>query len=153
MSLLILNHLDRESLQISVHQHCNHFVHHFVHPVVLLLHSSVMLYSFLRSSLDTTHIALELRSLIYFYVQSHYLYLILCLDCHLSHMTPEQTYQTLPQHLPNNALDGVVEKKTSFFGKIKKVDQKREVFADVLNLLKAAFQDSYLCNADSCCAA
>ena len=83
--------------------------------------------------------------MIYLYVQSHYLYLILCLDCHLSHMTPEQTYQTLPQHLPNNALDGVVEKKTSFFGKIKKVDQKREVFADVLNLLKAAFRDSYLC--------
>ena len=85
------------------------------------------------------------RHVIYLYVQSHYLYLILCLDCHLSHMTPEQTYQTLPQHLPNNALDGVVEKKTSFFGKIKKVDQKREVFADVLNLLKAAFRDSYLC--------
>jgi len=51
----------------------------------------------------------------------------------------------LPQHLPNNALDGVVEKETSFFGKIKKVDQKIEVFADVLNLLKAAFRDSYLC--------
>ena len=30
-------------------------------------------------------------------------------------------------------------------GKIKKVDQKKEVFADVLNLLKAAFRDSYLC--------
>ena len=29
-------------------------------------------------------------------------------------------------------------------GKIKKVDQKKEVFADVLNLLRAAFRYSYL---------
>ena len=65
------NHLDRESLQISVHQHCNHFVH----PVVLLLHSSVMLYSFVRSSLDTTHVTLELRSLIW-WPFSHFIWYI-----------------------------------------------------------------------------
>ena len=58
-SLLILNHLDKESLQICVHQHCNHFVH----PVDLLFHSSVMLYSFVRSSFDTTLVKLELSSL------------------------------------------------------------------------------------------
>jgi len=70
-SLLILNHLDRESLQIGVHQHCNHFVH----PVDLLLHSSVMLYSFVRSSLDTTHVTLELRSLIW-WPFSHFIWYI-----------------------------------------------------------------------------
>ena len=58
-SLLILNHLDRESLLIGVHQQCNHFVH----PVDLLLHSSVMLYSFVSSSFDTTLVKIELRSL------------------------------------------------------------------------------------------
>ena len=58
-------------------------------------------------------------------------------------MTPEQTYQTLPQHPLNEALDGVVEKKTSFSWKIKKVDQESEVCQDVLDLLTAAFRDSH----------
>ena len=82
--------------------------------------------------------------MIYLQFQSHCLYLILCLDEHLSHMTPEQTYQTLPQHLPNDALDVVVEKKTSFSGKIKKVDQESEVCQDILHLLTDAFRYSHL---------
>ena len=73
-----------------------------------------------------------------------YLYLILCWDEDLSHMTTEQAYQTLPQHLPNNALDGIVEKKTSFSGKIKRVDQESEVCQDVLDLLTARFRDFHL---------
>ena len=58
-SLFILNRLNRESFHIGFHQHCNHFVC----PVDLLLHFSVMLYSLVRSSLDTTLVTLELRNI------------------------------------------------------------------------------------------
>ena len=79
--------------------------------------------------------------MLYLQVQSHYLYLIICLDGHLSHITPEQTYETLPQHPPNDAFDRVVYKETSFSGKIKKVDQEGEVCQDDLDLLTAAIRD------------
>ena len=82
---------------------------------------------------------------IYLQVQSNYIYLILCLDGHLCQMTLEQTYQTLPQHPPGDALDSLFEKETSSSRNIKKEDQESEGCQDDLDLLTAAFGDSHLC--------
>ena len=59
-SFLILNHLDRKSLQNCFHQHFNHF---FIQLIYLLFHFSVMHYFFVRSLLENTLVTIELRNL------------------------------------------------------------------------------------------
>ena len=58
-------------------------------------------------------------------------------------MTLELSYQTLPQHPPNDVLVGVVENETSFTDKVKKKGSGK-VCQDDLHWLKAAFGDSFL---------
>ena len=135
---------DRGCLKIGVHQHCNHFVH----PIILLLHSSVIPYPFVRSSFDLilhwrwwlfSHFRwyifrFSLTTFIWFFAWINILVIW------LQNRPIKLCHSTSQQRSWWSSWEG------DFFSwNIMKMDQKSEVPQDVLDLQTAAFRDSHLC--------
>ena len=80
---------------------------------------------------------------IYVYVQAHYIYLILCLDGHLCQMTQEQSYQIFHILLPMTLLSVKLRRRLILQTRSRRKDQESEVCQDDLDLLTAAFGDSF----------